>query len=221
MDYADTINWKVQSNNKYIDQQETRNPDFVRPMIIRAIFWEVNAKLVNGDKPISKTTVLRYHKIGLDICWAVGAPPTISMTLLNCMRLHLKVLQVSKVILKNVHNSFTFTLLFTLLTYLLYTVSKQGQVSGSKIKKKILAAAIGTCYEGFDGDWVWHRIHELWPDEISPSVVSQNEIICNEWTTYTKVNDQYENNKKSLIESVIGIDTPIQYWHIYCILFKS
>ena len=90
----------------------------------------MNVTLVNGDKPILKTTVLRYHKIGLDKLRAVGAPSTISMTLLNCMRLHIKVLQVSKVILKNVHDSFTFTLLFTLLTYLSYTFSKQGQSSG-------------------------------------------------------------------------------------------
>ena len=169
----------------------------------------MNSILVNGDKPISKMTVLRYHNIGLDERYAAGAPPTISMTLINCMRLHIKVLQVSKVILENVHNSFTLTLLFKLLTYLLYTVSKQGQASGSKIKRKLIAAAIGTCYEGFNGDWGWRRIRELWPDEISPSVVSQNEIICNEWTTYTKVNDQYEYNKKTLIESGIGIDTPI------------
>ena len=124
----------------------------------------MNATLVNGDKPISNTTVLHYRNIGLDKRRAVGAPPTISTTLLNCMRLHIKVLQVSKVILKNVHNLFTFTVLFTLLTYLLYIVSKQGQVSGSEIKRKLIAAEIGTCYEGFDGDWAWCRIRELWTD---------------------------------------------------------
>ena len=99
MDDADNIDRKVQRNKKYIEQQETRNPDFVRPMTIRAILREVNATLVNGDKPISKTKLLRYHNIGLDKRRAVGAPPTISMTLLNCMLLHIKVLQVSKVIL--------------------------------------------------------------------------------------------------------------------------
>ena len=50
------------------------------------------------------------------------------MKLINCMCLHIKVLQVSK----------------------------QGQVSGSDIKRKIIAAAIGTEYEGFDGDWAPH-----------------------------------------------------------------
>ena len=133
-------------------------------MTIRAILREVNAILVNGDHPILKTTVLRYHKIGIDKRRDVGAPTTISMTLLNCMRLHIKVLQISKVILKNVHDSFTFTLLFTLLTSLFYTISKQGQASGSKIKRKLIAAAICTFYEGFDSDWAWRRIHELWPD---------------------------------------------------------
>ena len=204
MDDAENIDRKVQRNKKYIEQQETRNPDFVRPMTIRAILREVNATLVNGYKPISKTTVLRYHKIGLDKRRAVGAPPTTSMTLLNCMCLHIKVLQVSKVILKNFHDSFTFTFLFTLLTYLLYTVSKKGQVSGRKINRKIIAAAVGTCYEVFRGDWAWRHILELWPDEISPSVVSQQESIRNEWTTYTKVNDWYKCNKKMLIAS--GLD---------------
>ena len=125
--------------------------------------------------------MLRYHKIGLDKRRAVGAPPTISMTLLNCMRLHIKVLQVSR----------------------------QGQASGSEIKRKLIAAAIGTDYEGFDGDWAWRRIRELWPDEISPSMVSQQESIRNEWTTYTKVNDWYECKKNTLIDSGLSIDRPV------------
>ena len=181
MDYADTIHRKVQRNQLYIEVQEKRNPDFVRPMTVRAILREANATLCPGDKPISKTTMLRYHKIGLDKRRAVGAPPTISTILLNCMRLHIKVLQVSR----------------------------QGQASGSEIKRKLIAAAIGTDYEGFDGDWAWRRIRELWPDEISPSMVSQQESIRNEWTTYTKVNDWYECNKKTLIESGLAIDKPI------------
>ena len=42
MDYADTINRKVQRDKKYIEQQETRNPDFVRPMTIREILKMIN-----------------------------------------------------------------------------------------------------------------------------------------------------------------------------------
>ena len=59
-------------------------------------------------------------------------------------------------------------------------VSKQGQVSGNKIKSKLIAAALGTEHEGFDGDWVWRRMHELHPSKVSPSVVSQQESIWNE-----------------------------------------
>ena len=164
LDYADTINRKIGRNRNYIEQEEARNPGFVRPKKVRIILKEVNATLDNGDKPVSKTTLLRYHKIGLDKLRAVGAPQTIFMTVLNCMPLHITVLQVSKLILKNVHDSFTFTLVFTLLTYLLYTVSKQGQESRSKTKRKLITAAICNCYEGFDGDWAWRRIRELWPD---------------------------------------------------------
>lgn len=152
----------------------------MRPMTVYAILKEVNATLCNGNKPILKTTVLHYHKIGVDKRRVVGAPPTISMPLLNCMHLHIKVLQVSK----------------------------QGQASGSEIKRKLIASAIGTEYEGFDGDWAWRRICKLWPDKISPSVVSQQESIRNEWTTYTKVNDWYECNKKILIKIGLAIDTP-------------
>ena len=180
LDYTDTINRKIERNRNYIEQEEARNPGFVRPKKVRIILKEVNATLDNGDKPVSKTTLLRYHKIGLDKRRAIGTPPTIPMNLLNCMRLHIKVLQVSK----------------------------QGQAKGSEIKSKLIAAAKGTEHEDFDGDWVWRRIRELWPDEISPSVVSQQESIRNEWTTYTKVNDWYECNKKTLIESGLAIDTP-------------
>ena len=95
------------------------------------------------------------------------------------------------------------------LTYLFYTVSKQGQASGCEIKRKSITAAIGICYEGLYGYWEWGHIRELWPDEISPSVVSQQEIICDEWTTYTKINGWYECNKKTLIEGGLDIDTPI------------
>ena len=180
LDYADTIARKVARNKKYIEQEEMRNPDFVRPRKVRNVLREVNAKLHDGDKPISKTTLLRYHKIGLDKRRAVGALPSIPLNLLNCMRLHIKVQQVSK----------------------------QGQASGNKIKSNLIAAALGTEHEGFDGDWAWRRMRELYPSEVSPSVVSQQESIRNEWTTYTKVNDWYECNKKTLIKSGLAIDTP-------------
>ena len=51
-----------------------------------------------------------------------------------------------------------------------------------------MAAALGTEHNGFDSDWAWGRIHELWPKEITPSQISQQECIRNEWKTYMTVN---------------------------------
>ena len=88
LDYADTINHKIGCNKKYIEQKEMRKPDFVRPKKVHIILREVNTTLAHGNRPISKTTLLRYYKIGLDKGRAIGAPPTIPMNLLNFMHLH-------------------------------------------------------------------------------------------------------------------------------------
>ena len=60
-----------------------RSPEFVQQKKVRIILREVNAKLNDGDKPVSKTTLLCYHKIGLDKRRAIGAPPTIPLILLT------------------------------------------------------------------------------------------------------------------------------------------
>jgi len=67
---------------------------------------------------------------------------------------------------------------------------------------------MGTEYEGFCGDWAWRCVRELWPDEISPGGVSQQDSINNKWTTFTKVNNWYTCNKKTLIDSDLEIDQP-------------
>ena len=85
----------------------------------------------------------------------MGAPPIIPIALLNTIRLHTKVLQLSK----------------------------KGQASGKIIKAKLTAAATDTEHKGFDSDWAWRHIYELYPEEVTPSTVSQQESIRNEWTT--------------------------------------
>ena len=138
---------------------------------------------VKGDEwPISRTTLSRYKLVGIANRRKVGAPEHIPTALLNTMRLHIKVLQLSK----------------------------QGQASGRMVKGKLTAAAMGTPYEGFDSDWAWRRIRELYPAEVAPSAVSQQESIRNEWTTYTKINDWYDMNRKTLVESGLAIDLPLQ-----------
>ena len=150
-------------------------------MKIRAVLAQVNKTLNKDDKPVAKTTLLRYHKIGLDKRKHVGAPPTIPMNILNTMRLHIKVQQLSK----------------------------QGQASGQTIKRKLVALVMGTEHEGFCGDWAWRCVRELWPDKITSGGVSQQDIICNEWTTFTKVNGWYTCNKKTLINTGLSIDKPM------------
>lgn len=67
-------------------------------------------------------------------------------------------------------------------------LSKQGQAPGTVTKNNLVAAVIGTGHEEFDGDWVWIRVCELWPEEITSSARSQQESIFYKWTTYTNVN---------------------------------
>ena len=109
-------------------------------MKIRAILEQVNKTLHKDDEPLAKTTLLRYHNIGLDKRKPICAP-------LNTMRMHTKVQQLSK----------------------------QGQDSGQTIKKKIVASVMGKEHKGFCGDWDWRRIREIWPDEITPVDVLQQD----------------------------------------------
>ena len=69
-----------------------------------------------------------------------------------------------------------------------------------------MASVSGTEHEDFDPDWAWRQIRDLWPDEISPTSVSQQESIRNLWTTHTQVNEWYTCNKKTLIDSGLEID---------------
>ena len=88
------------------------------------------------------------------------------LDLLNCMRLNIKIQQLSK----------------------------SGQAKGFMIKSKLAAAVQGTRHPTFDCDWAWRQIREMWPEEIAPTCVSQTESIRNESTTYTKVNDWFTCN---------------------------
>ena len=117
-----------------------------------AILEQVNKTLHKDDKPVAKTTLLWYHNIGLDKRKPVGAPPTIPMNLLNIIRLHIKMQQLSK----------------------------QGKASGKLIKSKLVSFVIGTGHERLCVNWDWRRICELWPDEITPGGVSQQDSIRNE-----------------------------------------
>ena len=78
-------------------------------------------------------TLTRYYKIGLDKKRRTGPSAKILMILLTTMRVHIKVLQLSK----------------------------QGKKSGLSIKHKLTAVEMGTEHEEFDSDWAWRHIREL------------------------------------------------------------
>ena len=71
---------------------------------------------------------------------------------------------------------------------------------GRLVKGKLTAVAMRTIYKGFNCDWAWRRIQEMFPDEIAPMSVRTQESIRNEWTTFTRVNDWYTCNKKTVID---------------------
>ena len=180
MAYADNIRKKLQHNKLYIQREIERNKDFKIPMRVAGIVQYINGKYgVEKDvRPLSRKSLNRYYKTEIDKRKSVGTPPSIPIVLLNAMRLHIKVLQQSK----------------------------RGQESGQIIKGKLVASVSGTDHEGFDPDWAWRRIRELWPDEITPTSVSQQESIRNKWTTHTKVNVWYTCNINTLIDNGLEID---------------
>ena len=184
INYSKEEKRKASRNKNYTKNRIKEDPKYVRPLGLRAIVAQVNCEYGTEDieKPISRSTMMRYYASNITERKKAGAPPTIPIALLNTMRLHIKVLQLSK----------------------------KGTASGKYIKAKLTAAAAGTEHEGFDSDWAWRRIRELYPAEIAPSAVSQQESIRNEWTTHTKINDWYDMNKKTLVESGLAIDLPFQ-----------
>ena len=91
------------------------------PLGLRAIVSQVNKEYGTDtvEKPVSRTTLMRYYKDDVKERKIAGAPPIIPLALLNTMRLHIKVLQLSK----------------------------KGTASGMLIKAKLTAAAAGTEHE--------------------------------------------------------------------------
>lgn len=63
-----------------------------------------------------------------------------------------------------------------------------------------------TQYKGLYGNWDQRRIRELWSDGIIPRGVSQQDITRNKWTMFSKANNWYTCNKKTLFDSDLGID---------------
>ena len=56
----------------------------------------MNSELQHGDKEVTKTTLQRYVKLGLKSLQKIGSRPRVSPVLLNAMRLHVKMKQLSR-----------------------------------------------------------------------------------------------------------------------------
>ena len=78
--------------------------------------------------------------------------------------------------------------------------------------KKLATAVKGTQHAEFNKKWDWQRLQDLYPEEISSTATNQQESICNEWTTYTNVNNWwFSTNKETVIESGLGKDMPMKF----------
>ena len=118
LDYSKEEKRKASRNKRYIEDRVKEDPSYVKPLGLRAIVNQVNNEYSTDavEKPIARTTLMRYCKDDMKERKKAGAPPTIPLALLNTMRLHIKVLQLSK----------------------------KGTASGKLIKAKLTASATGT-----------------------------------------------------------------------------
>ena len=86
LDFASNIKNNNAQNKKDTEQQFARNPDFVRPMNMRAVVNHINNKYGNsGPNLFSRTLLMIYHEERVSKNYIIGAPPTILMVLLNVM----------------------------------------------------------------------------------------------------------------------------------------
>ena len=98
LDYAGAIKKKVARNKMYIEEELARDPNFVRLKGLRAIVSQVNDEYSTAslNTPIIRTMLMRYYTKKVKERKKAGAPPIISLALLNTMRLHIKLLQLLK-----------------------------------------------------------------------------------------------------------------------------
>ena len=182
--YAREIEVMKRENNNYVEEMVQKNPNFIRPMTIRQIVAHVTEKhMLPGDKPISKTTLHRFCSAGglVENRKRQGPPNKVPMALLNTMRLHMKVQQVSK----------------------------KGQISGAKVRSMLSAAVEGTKNPTFNSNWAFERLLDEFPEDVNPVIANQQEAIRNTWTTWSNINKWFNLNKRTLLESGLAIDEPM------------
>ena len=183
-EYAREMAAKEREEKGYIQQQIRIDPNFVKPFKIREIVSLVHkkyAKSVDARLLISTTSLHRYSKQNSQSYRQrkrQGPPEKIPTHLLNTVRLHMKVQQLSK----------------------------KGQASGASIKGILAASVKGTQHEEFNAKWAWERLRKDYPEDVNPTSVSQQESICNEWTTFYNVNDWFTENRRTLLESGLAKD---------------
>ena len=64
LDYAKEERKKLSRNKKYIENQVKRDPNYIKPLGLRAIVSQVNEEYGTDtvEKPVTRTTLMRYYK---------------------------------------------------------------------------------------------------------------------------------------------------------------
>ena len=171
------------SSTKETREKRMHDPKYIGlEKSISTILNEVNKKYLSDDsKRLTKGTFFRYFNNEIKELQPRGPPPLLPKELLNAVRLHIKILQLSR----------------------------KSQASGPLIQRILAAATHDTEYAGCSTKSAWLRIRKEFPEEIRPCTVSTVDSLRSEWTTFTKVNDWFSENKKTLIDSGLAIDEPI------------
>ena len=168
------------NSTKETREKKMHNPNYVGyESSINKILVSVNKKyLMNENKQLKKGTFFRYYSKNIKERLAHGPNKKLPNELINIIRLHIKMQQLSK----------------------------KSQVSGRDVQNMIGLAVKGTEFENCCTKAAWLRVRKEYPEEVIPCTVSTVDSLRLEWTTYSKINDWFTANKKTLLESGLAID---------------
>ena len=167
---------EIDLHSRYCTSEKSSSLNDISVESCQFIVGDINGKLSDEDKKITKTTVQRYVKKGVLCEYPLKPGPAqrIPLVLLNAVRLHIKMMQLAR--------------------------SKEA--TPQDIKAVMLASVKETRHEGsFNIEYAWRRVRELYPDEVVPSKMQTAENIRSDWTTFSKLNDWFDMNKPILVDS--------------------
>ena len=154
---------------------------------VNSIIERLNAKhsLVGTRKTLSKSTLYRAvskGSRGLTSPAKKGPPTKIPDVLLQVVATHAQVSQCG-----------------------------DGEMRGREIKRLIGAATIGTQYHGtFTIESAWRKLRCEFPSELQPGKKMSMDDARAQWTTYSNLQQWFDDAKKDLIGSGLVIDTEVR-----------